>query len=599
MKTHRTYRWRILDQSLLSLLFTFALIEFTNRGSGIIDGLFVSNFLGANEVAGVGIARTIYPLTGAVSGMLAVAIQSTCSHKLGKGDVKEFNRVFSSLFYISVSISIVLTGILIACAKPIAVMFGASGSGAGLTDIAAEYLVGIGMGLPAILLTPVMSVALQLDSATSLVRVSGIIYFVGDCVLDYVAVKLGMGVMGIAMATSVATSAQFLFLFAHFLKKDRMLKFTKFDSSFKEVIDALGHGTERTLRSLGRVASLAILNRIILLFVGTMAMSAFSIQKDFISFVEIFAGGLANATSLQIGVSYGEVNSEAVRATGKSVHKYCNLFLGGAGVALILFRRIFAGMYISEPGELQNLVIIGAVFTGFYAPLTGLVRSRISYLNAIKRKKSMQILTILSSIVYTPLVAFILGYIFGACGVLATELVQTILLLLTIVIHYQINTKKIIPAVDDYLCLPEEFDLPPGDVISLDILNADDATLAAEQIQLFCKGHGFDNNIAMKAAICFEELATFTIRNGFPRSRGGKPSIDLRVVVAENNLVMRIKDNCPAFNVEAEIAKEKRDMDPEDIRFSLVVLGALAENINYVHSLDTNNVIISFSGKSL
>ena len=133
----------------------------------------------------------------------------------------------------------------------------------------------------------------------------------------------------------------------------------------------------------------------------------------------------------------------------------------------------------------------------------------------------------------------------------------------------------------------------------MDILNADDATLAAEQIQLFCKGHGFDNNTAMKAAICFEELATFTIRNGFPRSRGGKPSIDLRVVVAENNLVMRIKDNCPAFNVEAEIAKEKRDMDPEDIRFSLVVLGALAENINYVHSLDTNNVIISFSVKSL
>ena len=86
-KTPRTKRWMMVDQSFLSLFITFTLIELTNRGSGIIDGLFVSNFLDTASIASVGIAKSIYSLMGIVSGLrswsYACGITAPCSMSSG------------------------------------------------------------------------------------------------------------------------------------------------------------------------------------------------------------------------------------------------------------------------------------------------------------------------------------------------------------------------------------------------------------------------------------------------------------------------------------------------------------------------------------
>ena len=94
-----------------------------------------------------------------------------------------------------------------------------------------------------------------------------------------------------------------------------MLLFTEFSINHKELLSVLSLGTEKALRSFSNFISPVIVNRIILLFGGTIAMSAFSIQKDLVNFTEIFASGLANAAALQAGVYDGEMNSEAMLAS--------------------------------------------------------------------------------------------------------------------------------------------------------------------------------------------------------------------------------------------------------------------------------------------
>ena len=58
---------------------------------------------------------------------------------------------------------------------------------------------------------------------------------------------------------------------------------------------------------------------------------------------------------------------------------------------------------------------------------------------------------------------------------------------------------------------------------------------------------------------------------------------------------MRLRDNCPMFDVERYIAQEieKTEMQ-EDIRLGLKMIGSLVDNISYVHSLENNNVIVRF-----
>ena len=410
-------------------------------------------------------------------------------------------------------------------------------------------------------------------------------------ILDYVAVKLHLGVFGIGIATSIAYYLQLVYLLFHFRNKNRMLSFAKFCTNPRELFSVLSLGTERALRSFSNFISPVIVNRIILLFGGTIAMSAFSIQKDLVNFTEIFASGLANAAALQAGVYYGEMNSESMLAMGRSVHKYCALFLGLTGLGLIFLSRPIAMLYISERGgELFEMVAFASVMTGIFATFNGLIRSRISYLNSIEKIRNMQIMTFLSSIAYTVASTFSLGALFGSFGMLASDVLRVLLLMLTVWLYYAVLKKKVFPSPNDYLALPNTFYFPPGDVISLDIRGIEDVSLVSEQIQLFCRGHRIDSKTEMKAALCFEELAVNIIRFGFPKCKKD-PCIDLRLVVSENELAMRLRDNCPMFDVERYIAHEiDVSRDDGDMHLGLKIIGRLSGNIRYVHSLENNTL---------
>lgn len=471
---------------------------------------------------------------------------------------------------------------------------GASGNGSVLIKDAADYLRGIAIGIPPTIIAMVLSVACQLDSAQERVRKSAFIYFVSDVILDYVAVKLHLGVFGIGIATSVAYYLQLIYLLFHFKSKNRMLLFEKSNISAEELLNVLSLGTEKALRSFSNFISPVIVNRIILLCGGVIAMSAFSIQRDLINFTEIFASGLANATALQAGVYYGEKNSEAMREMGRSVHKYCALFLGFVALVLVFLSRTIAMMYLSERGELFKMVVFASVMTGLFAPFNGLVRSRISYLNSIGKVRNMQIMTFLSSIVYTIVSAFTLGKLFGSYGILASDALRILLLMLTVWLYYVVKTKKVLPSPSDYLALPDTFYFHPGDIISLDIRDTEDVSLVSRQIQLFCRGHKIDRKTEMKAALCFEELAVNVIQFGFPKCKK-EPCIDLRLVISEDELVIRLRDNCPMFDVERYIAQQIKDSnDDGDPHLGLKMIASLSENIRYVHSLENNNVILRF-----
>ena len=497
-------------------------------------------------------------------------------------------------FFVSTIASLIFGIVVFFGAKPMAALMGASGNGSVLIKDAADYLRGIAIGIPPTIIAMVLSVACQLDSAQERVRKSAFIYFVSDVILDYVAVKLHLGVFGIGIATSVAYYLQLIYLLFHFKSKNRMLLFEKFNISAGELLNVLSLGTEKALRSFSNFISPVIVNRIILLCGGVITMSAFSIQRDLINFTEIFASGLANATALQAGVYYGEKNSEAMRAMGRSAHKYCALFLGLVALVLVFLSRTIAMMYLSERGELFKMVVFASVMTGLFAPFNGLVRSRISYLNSIGKVRNMQIMTFLSSIVYTIVSALTLGKLFGSYGILASDALRILLLMLTVWLYYVVKTKKVLPSPSDYLALPDTFYFHPGDIISLDIRDTEDVSLVSRQIQLFCRGHKIDRKTEMKVALCFEELAVNVIQFGFPKCKK-EPCIDLRLVISEDELVMRLRDNCPMFDVERYIAQQIKDSnDDGDPHLGLKMIASLSENIRYVHSLENNNVILRF-----
>ncbi len=591
----RTNRWIILDQTFYDLFIAFSLIELTNVGAGLIDGLIVGRFFSADDLAAAGISHPIFSIAGIFGGMFAMGTRTLCTRALGRGDVKDFNRLFSAVMYLGTVVSTILTVVLLIGAEPVARFLGATGNGEALVKPAAIYLRGVVTGLPALIMTGVLTSGIQMDSGRKRVMAGSILCSALNVAFDLVAVYCRMGMFGVGLATSVAQYLEVAYLFLHFRGSDRMLRFVPLSTSVKEMLHLLSCGTEKAVRRMASVLRPVLVNKLVIFHGGAMAMTAMSVENSLCNFTQFFAVGLADATSMLIGVLYGEMNDEGISESKKCIYRNCAIFCGAICVLFLIFARPIARFYIKEADEhLLDMSTFAIRMVALQAPINGIVRSRITYLQAIGRTKNMQALTFVSSLLYVVGCAFVLGALFGAYGIFASYFVSDLLTLATVWVYYCIKTRKLFPSLNDFMNLPEGFHRGPGDVIFLDIRDMDDVSLVSEQIQLFCKGHRIDSRIGYRAALCFEELATNTVTHGFPKCKKD-PGIDLRVVYDPKELIVRMQDKCPTFDVERQIAMaiDNGTSNPEE-QLGLKLLGAMASDISYVHSLETNNVILRF-----
>lgn len=79
----------------ISALVTTALMEFSQVGVGLVDGIITAKFLGTNEIAAVGLSFPYFGICGVASGCFAAGLRSRCTKELGQGNIKKLNSLFS------------------------------------------------------------------------------------------------------------------------------------------------------------------------------------------------------------------------------------------------------------------------------------------------------------------------------------------------------------------------------------------------------------------------------------------------------------------------------------------------------------------------
>ena len=586
-------RWGITREMLFSLFLTGTIIEFSQVGSGFIDGLVISRFLGADAMAAEGIVHPIFSILGIISGLLAVGMQVRCTQAIGRGNREEYSRFVSATFYVGVIVSLIITALLMVFAKPFAALLGASGNAAGLLEPAAKYLIGVCIGAPPLIMTVILAPALQLDTGRKIVQTGALIEAAADIVLDILAVKMGGGLFEVGLATAAASYLNLLYQCTFFLKKDRILHFVKPDVPVKDFLKMLANGGEKAVKRLANTVRPIVLNAVIISYGGTAAMSALSVRNNFSNFVEIFGAGIASAISLLVGVYYGEINAEGIEEVTRQKNRLIRFFPGFVGAILLIFAKQLARLYITDDSGTYDLAVFAFRVLAVQLPLQALLESRIKYLQAIHKKLNMNILIMVTRLVFVVLSALILGNMFGSYGILFCFTVSDAFALIAIYTYYAVACRKIRPTKEDFLNLPASFYLHPGNVISLDIRSLEDVSLVSKQIMLFCKGHNIDRRISYYASLSFEELASNIVIHGFPQSTSSDPMIDLRVVIAGNDLVIRLRDNCPRYDVTKEIAAVKEADDPTH-NIGTRIVSNIASDITYLNTFDTNSLILRF-----
>ncbi len=107
---------------------------------------------------------------------------------------------------------------------------------------------------------------------------------------------------------------------------------------------------------------------------------------------------------------------------------------------------------------------------------------------------------------------------------------------------------------------------------------------------LFCDENGIDRRRANAIALCIEELGTNIINYGF--TDGKENSIDIRILVKDNDLILRIRDDGRPFNLVERYHMVSAQQEDVTKNIGIRMVMKMSTDVQYLNTMSTNNLII-------
>ena len=143
---------------------------------------------------------------------------------------------------------------------------------------------------------------------------------------------------------------------------------------------------------------------------------------------------------------------------------------------------------------------------------------------------------------------------------------------------------------DEWLTLPPDFGAPDDQRLDLSIHSESDVADVMKKVYDFCLRVGVDKLKAKNCALCLEEIAYNTIQHGFHADKQLIHAIDVRVVHRDEEIMLRLKDDCIPFNPTEWLAMHEK-ADPEQ-SMGLRLVSSIAHEIEYQNLLGLNVLTI-------
>ncbi len=187
---------------LLRFVFPSIIMMIFTSIYGVVDGLFVSNYVGKTPFAAVNLIMPFLMIMGTVGFMFGTGGSAVVSQALGEGKPDKANQYFSMMVYIVIGSGIVLTLVGLLFLRPIAVAFGASGE---MLDNCVVYGRIILCTLTAFMLQNVFQSFLVTAERPQLGLAVTVAAGVANMLLDFIFVAVfRWGIVGAAAATAAS-----------------------------------------------------------------------------------------------------------------------------------------------------------------------------------------------------------------------------------------------------------------------------------------------------------------------------------------------------------------------------------------------------------
>lgn len=390
---HYSYR-RLLHFTLPSIV----MLVFTSI-YGVVDGFFVSNFVGKTPFAAVNFIYPLLIMLGSVGFMFGTGGTALISKTMGEGDFKKANETFSMLVWTSAILGVVLAALGFFLLRPVASAMGAEG----------EMLAGCELYGGIILLSLpfyVLQYEFQCLFATAGKPKLGLFVTVAagvtNMALDalFTAV-LPWGLVGAAAATALSQLVGGVIPLIYFgRKKSSLLRLTRFRFDFRALAKACGNGSSEFLSSVSGSLVSMLYNIQLLKYAGENGVAAYGVLMYVnMIFLAIFIGYSVGVAPV-IGFQYGAGN----RAELHSLLKKSLTIIGGTAVLMFAAGELLAEpltlLYVGYDAELLALTLRAFSIFSFSFLLAGFSIFGSAFFTALNNGAVSAVISFLRTLVF-------------------------------------------------------------------------------------------------------------------------------------------------------------------------------------------------------
>ena len=383
---------------------------------GVVDGLFVSNFVGKTPFAAVNLVIPFTMILGAFGFMLGTGGTALVAKTLGEGRQEEANRIFSMLIYFALGLGVLLTIFGIAVLKRIVIKMGADDAMLRHCMIYGRIVL---LGIPFYMLQNMFQNFLIAAEKPQLGLIVTIAAGVTNMVLDalFIAV-LGWGVAGAAAATALGQCVGGLVPFVYFARKNSSkLSLVKTRLMGGALFHACTNGSSELVSNVSMSLVGMLYNLQLMKFAGENGVAAYGVimYVNFI-FIAIFLG-YAYGSAPIVAFNYGARRTEELQNVLK---KSLKLILG-TGISLFLIATVFAGvlsgLFVGYDAELYRLTVRGFHLYAISFLLCGFKIYGSSFFTALNNGVGSAAISFLRTVVFEVAAVLILPLFFGLDGV--------------------------------------------------------------------------------------------------------------------------------------------------------------------------------------
>lgn len=307
LSDHFTYK------KLLRFVFPAVIMMIFTSVYGVVDGVFISNFVGDAAFAAVNLIIPVLMLFASVGFMIGTGGSALISKTLGEGDEKKARGIFSMLIYATIALGLILSVVGIFTLRDVAVFLRADREGI-LHECEVYGFINM-LGLTFFMLQNVFQSFFPLAEKPKLGLAVIVCAGLTNAALDAVFIAgCGLGLVGAALATISGQAVGGLVPVFYFIfNKKIALRLGRPYMSLKSFIRSCANGASEMMTNISLSLVNILYNYRLMEFAGKNGVSAYGVLM-YVNFIFVAAFiGYSMGVAPIIGYNYGAKNGEELK----------------------------------------------------------------------------------------------------------------------------------------------------------------------------------------------------------------------------------------------------------------------------------------------